>query len=73
MRGLRNVSLIVMYFAWSSVMVWMFEPPSHEWSPELVSATGTFLGVTGTTFVGMILGRAANKWAETKGGSGGQA
>jgi len=68
-EGYRNVFLIVFFFAWSSAMTWMFEPPSGSWTPELITAVATFLGTTGATLVLAILGRAANKWASNPGGT----
>lgn len=64
--GYRNVVLILIFFGWATAMVRMFEPPDGKWTPELVSGVSTFLGVNGTTFIGMLLGRAANKWAEKR-------
>jgi hypothetical protein len=62
--GYRNVFLIVFFLLWASLQTWMFEPPDGKWEPALVNSVAAYFGVVGVSYVGMILGRAANKWAE---------
>lgn len=62
--GYRNLFLILVFLVWASVQTWMFEPPDGKWDAPLVNAVAAYLGVVGVSYVGMILGRAANKWAE---------
>lgn len=66
--GYRNVFLILVFLAWSSFQTWMFRPPDGRWDPLLVNSVAAYFGVVGVSYVGMILGRAASKWAEKPNG-----
>lgn len=67
--GYRNVFLILTFLLWVVGMSFVFSPPDHKWTPELIASFGTFCTEVGVAFVLSILGRAANKYVDGKNGS----